>query len=49
LGRKRFISLTLPYHGPSLKEVGQELKQLGNLEAGADEAMEECCVWTCSS
>jgi hypothetical protein len=49
LGRKGFIHLMLPHHSSSPKKVRQELKLGWNLEAGADaEAMEECCLLTCS-
>jgi hypothetical protein len=46
-GRKGFIWLTLPLHSLSSKRKSrQELKQGGNLEAGADaEAMEVEVGW----
>jgi hypothetical protein len=50
LGRREFIRLTRPYHGPLLEEVGTETQTRRNLEAGADaEAMEGCCLLACSS
>ena len=46
LGRKGFIWLTPSHHSPALKE----LKQGGNLEAGADaEVIEGGCLLACSS
>jgi hypothetical protein len=49
LGRKEIIQLTLPHLCSSSKEVRTELKQGGNLEAGADaEFMEGCCFLACS-
>jgi hypothetical protein len=50
VGEERAYWLSLPHFSPSPKESGQELKQGGNLEAGADaEPMEGCCLLPCSS
>ena len=46
-GGKGFVQLTLLHHQ---RNLGQELKQVRNLEEGADtEAMVECCLLACSS
>ena len=48
LGRKVFLSLTLPHHSPSLKEA-KAGSQDRNLEAGAEaEVIEEYCLHICS-
>jgi hypothetical protein len=49
LGRKGFIRVTLPHHGPSLKEVGAST-QGRNLTAKTEaELMEECILLAYSS
>lgn len=42
LGSKGFVWFTLRHHCSSSKEIGR------NLEAGADDAVEGCCLLACS-